>query len=353
MNQRVKVWITDCSDRPYLQLQWICPATGRKRTRSAKTADEMEAEARRCDLEADLNAGRHHEPSRLTWLAFRERFEVEHVASLRKNTRLGYRDTFNLFERLARPVTLRGITEQTLSAFAAALRSQRTRGKGAGRIASTVRVHLIHLHTALRWAARQKLILEVPVAPRVKVPRRRPRPVAAELYERLMDQTADSSLRAYLMCGWLAGLRLSEAYNLEWEETEQAPWLDFNRRRIWFPAAAGKNNEDQWIPLCDELAEALDALPRSGGKVFHFPSAYTGQPITTNALSGRIVKLAKRAGVRLSMHSLRKGYGCRYAGKVPAQVLQRLMRHSDIKITMSYYCNIDDAVEEAILGKGN
>jgi hypothetical protein len=31
-------------------------------------------------------------------------------------------------------------------------------------------------------------------------------------------------------------------------------------------------------------------------------------------------------------------------------VLQRLMRHSNIKTTMDYYANVDQAVEEAILG---
>lgn len=46
------------------------------------------------------------------------------------------------------------------------------------------------------------------------------------------------------------------------------------------------------------------------------------------------------------MHWLRKGFGCRYAGKV----LQRLTRHSNIKTTMDYYANVDAAVEEAILG---
>jgi ribosomal protein L17 len=30
--------------------------------------------------------------------------------------------------------------------------------------------------------------------------------------------------------------------------------------------------------------------------------------------------------------------------------LQRLMRHSDIKTTLAYYANIDQAVEEAFLG---
>jgi hypothetical protein len=50
------------------------------------------------------------------------------------------------------------------------------------------------------------------------------------------------------------------------------------------------------------------------------------------------------------MHSLRKGFGCRYASHVPAQVLQKLMRHANIKTTMDYYANVDAAVEAAVLG---
>ena len=50
------------------------------------------------------------------------------------------------------------------------------------------------------------------------------------------------------------------------------------------------------------------------------------------------------------MKALRRGFGCRYAGKVPAQVLQKLMRHVNIKTTMDFYANVDAAVEEAVLG---
>ncbi len=67
-------------------------------------------------------------------------------------------------------------------------------------------------------------------------------------------------------------------------------------------------------------------------------------------ISERIIRLAKKAGVKLSMHSLRRGFGCRYAGKVSAHVLQRLMRHANIATTMNYYANIDAAVEDAVLG---
>jgi integrase len=51
------------------------------------------------------------------------------------------------------------------------------------------------------------------------------------------------------------------------------------------------------------------------------------------------------------MRTLRRGFGCRYAGKVPAQVLQRLMRHANITTTMQFYANVDAAVEEAVLGQ--
>jgi hypothetical protein len=35
---------------------------------------------------------------------------------------------------------------------------------------------------------------------------------------------------------------------------------------------------------------------------------------------------------------------------VPAQVLQRLMRHANIATTMGFYANVDDAAMAAVLG---
>jgi hypothetical protein len=39
----------------------------------------------------------------------------------------------------------------------------------------------------------------------------------------------------------------------------------------------------------------------------------------------------------------------RYASAVPAPVLQRLMRHADIKTTLVFYTDVDDVLEEAVL----
>jgi integrase len=344
-DKRVTVWVQHFKDRASLVLQWIDPDTGRRKSRSAKTEDEKEAEKARADLEYELNHGQYQEASRLTWERFRELFEAEYAAAKRPCTQANYSGTLDAFEAVCSPSRLRSISERTVSQFAAGMREK-------GMMPSTIKVRLEFLHTALSWAARQKMLPAVPTFPEIKVPRKRPQPIPAESFERLYAKAPDDMMRAFLLCGWLAGLRLSEAEAMEWDETQEAPWLNLTRDRIILPAGFVKAVEDQWVPLDPVLREALEKLPRQGKKVFRFVSV-SGDPITVSSLSDRVIALAKQAKVRLTMHSLRKGFGCRLAGKVPAQVLQRLMRHSNIKTTMDYYANIDAAVEAAILGERN
>jgi integrase len=347
-DKRVTVWVQRFKDRPHLVLQWIDPETGARKSKSAKTADPKEADAARKDLEYELTHGKYQEASRMTWERFRELFEREYAAPLRFDTRRNYAAMFDLFERLCRPSRLRSISERSISTFASLLRQQKGIHGGMMQV-GTIKVRLQFLHTALQWAADQKFITACPRFPVVKVPKRKPQPVPAEAFDKLLEKAPDDPMRAFLLCGWLAGLRLREAMNLDWEETDKAPWVDFSRNRIWLPAGFVKAVEDQWVPLDLRLREALEALPRQGRKVFRFVSRW-GNPIKEVALGHRVTALARLAGVRLTMKSLRRGFGCRYAGKVSAQVLQKLMRHANITVTMDYYANVDQAVEEAVLG---
>jgi integrase len=348
-DKRIRVWVQRFKDRPTLVLQWIDPDTGKRKSKSAETADEAKAEDARADLESDLNNGRYQEASRMTWERFRELFTEEYLPNLRPKTRTRYDDVFDLFERLCSPASLKGISERTASAFAAAMRNTKARGKEGGHAPSTIKVNLQFLRTALRWAVAQKFLPACPRFPSVKVPRKKPQPVPLESFERLLVKAAGQPMKTYLFCGWLAGLRLGEALELEWERSDEFPWVDFGKSRIWLPAEFVKAVEDQWVPMDPALRAALEALPRSGRKVFHF-TGRGGGPLTLTGMSERIVRLAKQAGVKLSMKTLRKGFGCRYAGKVPAQVLQKLMRHASITTTMAYYANVDEAAEEAVLG---
>jgi integrase len=210
-------------------------------------------------------------------------------------------------------------------------------------------VRLQHLGTALRWAVKQKMLPACPHFPTVKVSKKKPQPVPLEAFERLYAKTDDSQMRALVLCGWLAGLRRCEAVALEREPALLAPYVDLARNRIILPAAFAKADEDEWIPLDPVLRDALLALPNHGPKFFRFV-AKDGHELALNTIGQKVSMLAAAAGVKLTMHGLRRGFGCRHAGRVPAQVLQKLMRHSNIKITMDYYANVDAAVEEAILG---
>jgi integrase len=183
------------------------------------------------------------------------------------------------------------------------------------------------------------------------VPKKRPQPIPAEAFEKLLGKAPDALWRAYLLCGWYAGLRLSEARHLQWEQSDSLPWVDFEGNRIFLPAVFAKSNEDQSVPLHPVLRKALADLPRTEAKVFPFRSRRGGKALSRNGITNRVCDMAKAAGVKLSMHRLRKGFGCRIAkqlGKGNAPLLHPFMRHSSMQITMDYYASVDDALRDAI-----
>src|SRR5262249_32154891 len=146
--KRITVWVQRFKDRDTLMLQWTDPDTGKRKSRSAETGDEEKAEQKRSDLEYELNHGLHKETSSMSWEKFRELFEEEYANGRRANTRSNYAATFDLFEKLCCPRSLKGISERTVSAFAAGMRKEPGRRKdSAGMMASSIKVRLQFLHT--------------------------------------------------------------------------------------------------------------------------------------------------------------------------------------------------------------
>jgi integrase len=69
------------------------------------------------------------------------------------------------------------------------------------------------------------------------------------------------------------------------------------------------------------------------------------------SISHYVLRLARKAAVRLSVHRLRKGFGCRVAksiGKAGAALLHELMRHANMQTTMDDDGSVDDAKQEAM-----
>jgi hypothetical protein len=163
--KRIVVWVQHFADRPYLMLQWH-DEKGKRKSKSAETCNPKDAEIKRADLEADLNAGRYQEASRMTWEHFRQLFEEEYASGCRQSTRRNFADTFNLLERLCSPRLLRAVNRDMVWAFTAAMRKQPGRKKGSeGMLPSTITVRLRFLHIALQWAVKRKLLPELPIHP--------------------------------------------------------------------------------------------------------------------------------------------------------------------------------------------
>jgi len=112
--------------------------------------------------------------------------------------------------------------------------------------------------TAFTWACDQKPKVAVPKFPNIKVTKRKPQPVPAESFEKLLGKAADEFWRTYPLCGWYGGLRLTECRHLRWIESDKLPWADFTANRIVLPGDLAKSDEEQWVPLHATLRESLE-----------------------------------------------------------------------------------------------
>ncbi len=350
--KRIAVWVQKFKDRESPVLQWFDPDTGARRSKSSGATNEQDIERARADLEYELNHGQHQHASKLQWSRFRTMFEDEFVAGKRDRTQEKYKTVFDVFEMIINPDRLRTINERTLSAFVKGMRERKKKNGKIGLAPHTIRGYLRSIRTAIAWAVEQKLMPQMPRFPAVKVPKLKPQPIPAESWERLLGKAPDDGWKAFLMCGWWAGLRLLEAYRLRWEQSDRLPWIDFEGNRIVLPAAFAKADADQWVPMHPVLRQTLAALPRTNAaNVFRFTSRKGNKPLSRCGVTNRVLLFAKQAGVKLSMHRLRKGFGCRIAqqlGKGNAPILHTLMRHSSMQITMDYYANVDSSLQQAI-----
>jgi hypothetical protein len=97
---------------------------------------------------------------------------------------------------------------------------------------------------------------------------------------------------------------------------------------------------------------------------YRAPNCKVGGTLTCAVRGKRLVVAISTAPIPWPMTAARRYAGRRFqivcgglqravereSGKVSAHVLQKLMRHANIKTTMDYYANVDAAVEEAVLG---
>jgi len=340
--KRVKVWLLCPGDRPHWQAQWLDPASGRRRTRSLGTADEAEARRKRADLEYELAHGLAQgkkESGPVSWAEFMARYEKEKLAGARPRSAEKARQVLALFAARTRPGRLASVDERMVAAHAESLR-------GEGRRPATVAAHLAYLRAALRWAARGKLLKAAPHVEMPAVPGAGRRPHLDEAgYERLLAAMPTPAWRLLLRVAWHTGARRNELLALTWDGGPEFPHADLPSRRLVYPPGFTKAGRARWQPIHPELMAALRRVParQRTGKLCD-PGC--GMP---QDASKEFSRLAREAGLPgIGLHAVRRGFASRYAPRVEAAVLQRLMDHADVRTTLRFYADVDSALEEAI-----
>ena len=366
MSEEIKVSVNSWGPSRCLTLSWTDPITGKRKTQSAKTKDWRTAERLAGKLAEELEAG-CISPSRVTWDEFERRYTDEKLATLAPATKETALASLRHVKRVLEIEYLAKLTAAAMSKFAAALRQEGMRD-------TTIAHHLRHVKAATRWAAKLGVMSK---APAIDMPKRakgqsqaRSRAITGEEYERMIAavptvRPADAAQWARYVTGlWLSGLRRSEALALTWDQDGAFCVHLGEKRPVFIIRADGqKSGRAETCPMAPDFAAWLLAVPEAErtGPVFRLTNA-AGKPIHPNEVGRIVERIGKAAKVKVGTratrdkegkpltvpvfagcHSLRRGFGSKWARRVTPSILKRLMRHASIATTEGYYVHIDAA----------
>jgi integrase len=142
-----------------------------------------------------------------------------------------------------------------------------------------------------------------------------------------------------------SGLRLGEAVALSWN-TEDPVSLVQRDGRLWIVIAAEAQKAGRLTecPATPEFSDLLLSVPEGQrrGRVVKLPTR------RVDNVSQVVADCCKAAQVRGTAHDLRRTFAERWAKKLSAQQLQKLMRHASLQTTLAYYatgnCGLEDAL---------
>jgi len=337
----IKVYVLRRKDRADYQLAYKDPATRRRHTRSAKTSNLKDAREAAIRWQIELEQG-GAVADRTTWEVFRHRFSDEHLITLAPKTRKAYKTALNHFERLiGKPVNMNLVDAGMLSKFKAKL-------LGEAIVTTTVRSYLNFVICALSWA---KSVNIMKVAPKIKLPKLQQdekamsgRPITDKEFEHLIATVKSvrpndrAKYERFIRGLRLSGLRIEEAEKLDWEKGPVRLDLYGARHpRILLGVEGHKGRRNEILPITPDFAEFIAQTPESErkGRVFKVSSKARRIVSAIGRASGIIINEAD--GTYVSAKYLRKTFATYWSYRVRPIILQRLMRHKDIKTTLKFY----------------
>lgn len=341
---------------------------GRRKTLYARTKREALAKLRDFQLKmeqglADLDSAQNLETYLKHWL--------EDVAQTRVK-----RSTYEGYEQLMRtrvvPVLgkkkLSEVTGQHIQALLAEL-SRR------GMAPSTVLKTRMVLHSAFKQAVRWRLILRNPVDDTDPPKRRRIelRTLSPEEVRRLVEAAPEPVFRALFALAATAGLRRGEVLGLKWSDLNLEAKTMSVRRSLFRAKGGGYLLEEpktsrarRLVRLTSFAVEELrelrivqEAARKAAAELWHdgdfvFASS-VGTPLQEHRLSVAYKATLTRAGLPdVRFHDLRHTAATvAMESGVHAKVVQEMLGHANISITLDIYSHVTPDMQEEAVEKLN
>lgn len=154
--------------------------------------------------------------------------------------------------------------------------------------------------------------------------------------------------RAMVIFAIHTGLRRGEIFGLRWEDIDiDNAVLTVRQSIVEGIAGSPKNDRERIIPLDEEAFKALVAMPHTHDLVFHRGD---GLPLTCSTAQNALYRACKRASLRpVGWHTFRHTFASWLAASgVPIPVVQALLGHSTIVMTMRYTHVVPTALRQAI-----
>ncbi len=216
---------------------------------------------------------------------------------------------------------------------------------------TTINNELTHIKTLLNWAVERKYLDVAPIS-RIKhfrVETGQPRYLTEEEFQKIYECSSVED-RPILLVMAYTGIRKGEAVRLEWSD------IDLKKKLLWVrnkPGHPSKTGTERVIPLAGKAVEALKSLRRDKTDV-HVFLRLQRSGIRHNGLRMNFKRARIRAGIEkaASINTLRKTFASILAQKgVEMALVSKLMGHTNIEMTMTYYAHLEPAKSHSAVEK--
>ncbi len=272
--------------------------------------------------------------------------------NLRPSTAAGYAFLFKMLKLHIGNQHLRDFGavegERLLNDFAAAKRRPQTMLKNMKGF----------LSGAFRYAVRTGVIRFNPMRetmlPKSGKPMESRRAYTLAEIQAMLKVLAEPERTAVLLAA-LTGLRLSEIRGLRWEDYDGETITV--KRSVWrtFVGETKTPGSAASIPVLPVLSTALSLhVQRNDFKTRYIFEGKTGRPLVlANVTRFRIAPVLKAKKIPWSgWHGLRRGLASTLYGLgVPDKVIQQILRHADVSVTMKHYVKVSSGQSEAAMKK--